>query len=365
MIGVDMSDNFTKELISNLTLQTIEQEDLQLLGTLTDGSIAEGAKILSMLLNNQTELTLNNIEEFESIQDIFTKVESGVGALVSCELGLEGATLYIFGVNDSMCIADAIMGAKLDTSPREKEISELQMNVLTETYAQFTSKIADYLTSQLDTKVGIIPPKVEVFNPDKPLETELLGEKSFILLSFNLSLTEEHNGTVYQVLPKLYLNSLLETYRIATNTNHNLLQGTDGEDELDISDKEQNTEPEESFPEDLSLLNNDQVTVQPVSFSSFDDAPVISNSQTDKNLNLLMDIKLKLTVELGRTELPIKKVLELARGSIIELDKVAGEPVELYANGKLIANGEVVVIEDNFGLRITSILSPDTRLKNL
>ena len=78
-----------------------------------------------------------------------------------------------------------------------------------------------------------------------------------------------------------------------------------------------------------------------------------------------MDVKLQLTVELGRAVLPIKKVLELTRGSIIELEKVAGEPVELYANGKLIAYGEVVVIEDNFGLRITSITNPDERLKGL
>ena len=78
-----------------------------------------------------------------------------------------------------------------------------------------------------------------------------------------------------------------------------------------------------------------------------------------------MDVKLQLTVELGRAILPIKKVLELTRGSIIELEKVAGEPVELYANGKLIAYGEVVVIEDNFGLRITSITNPDERLKGL
>ena len=106
------------------------------------------------------------------------------------------------------------------------------------------------------------------------------------------------------------------------------------------------------------------VTVQPVEFTSFDDAPVIYG-ETNKNLDLLMDIKLKLTVELGKSELPIKKVLELTRGSVIELDKVAGEPVELIANGKLIAKGEVVVIEDNFGLRITSIISPDSRLKNL
>lgn len=106
------------------------------------------------------------------------------------------------------------------------------------------------------------------------------------------------------------------------------------------------------------------VTVQPVKFASFEELNK-SQGELNKNLEILMDIKLQLTVELGRTELPIKKVLELTRGSIIELEKVAGEPVELYANGKLVAHGEVVVIEDNFGLRITSITEPEDRLKGL
>ena len=106
------------------------------------------------------------------------------------------------------------------------------------------------------------------------------------------------------------------------------------------------------------------VTVQPVQFASFEDLNQ-TQGEANKNLEILMDIKLQLTVELGRTELPIKKVLELTRGSIIELEKVAGEPVELYANGKLVAHGEVVVIEDNFGLRITSITDPEERLKGV
>lgn len=106
------------------------------------------------------------------------------------------------------------------------------------------------------------------------------------------------------------------------------------------------------------------VTVQPVKFASFEDLGQ-TQGEINKNLDILLDIKLQLTVELGRTELPIKKVLELTRGSIIELEKVAGEPVELYANSKLIAHGEVVVIEDNFGLRITSITEPDERLKGI
>ena len=110
--------------------------------------------------------------------------------------------------------------------------------------------------------------------------------------------------------------------------------------------------------------NTDTITVQPVKFASFEDLDQTQGTQ-NQNLNILLDVKLQLSVELGKTELPIKKVLELTKGSIITLNKAAGEPVELYANGKLIAYGEVVVIEDNFGLRITHITDPVKRLNSL
>lgn len=106
------------------------------------------------------------------------------------------------------------------------------------------------------------------------------------------------------------------------------------------------------------------VMVQPVAFPSFDQH-LAASGMMNGNLDLLMDVQLNLTVELGRAELPIKEVLELTRGSVIELNRVAGEAVDLYANGKMIAKGEVVVIEDNFGLRITSIVSPAERMKAL
>ena len=118
---------------------------------------------------------------------------------------------------------------------------------------------------------------------------------------------------------------------------------------------------EESF---TKAEDGSPVTVQPVQFASFEDLEQVQGPQ-NQNLNILLDVKLQLTVELGRTELPIKKVLELTKGSIVTLNKAAGEPVELYANGKLIAYGEVVVIEDNFGLRITHITDPAKRLNSL
>lgn len=125
--------------------------------------------------------------------------------------------------------------------------------------------------------------------------------------------------------------------------------------------------PSASVPEGFGIQSMDAedvdatVTAQPVKFASFEDLDS-ANGLANQNLGILLDVKLQLTVELGKTQLPIKKVLELTKGSVVTLDKVAGEPVELYANGKLIAHGEVVVIEDNFGLRITHITPPVKRI---
>lgn len=121
---------------------------------------------------------------------------------------------------------------------------------------------------------------------------------------------------------------------------------------------------EEEVKDENSTPEEKTVTVQPVQFASFEDLDQVQGPP-NQNLNILLDVKLQLTVELGKTELPIKKVLELTKGSIVTLNKAAGEPVELYANGKLIAYGEVVVIEDNFGLRITHITDPARRLNTL
>ena len=127
----------------------------------------------------------------------------------------------------------------------------------------------------------------------------------------------------------------------------------------------------ENFDESAELEEKEEekpdpntVMVQPVQFASFEDLDQVQGPQ-NQNLNILLDVKLQLSVELGKTDLPIKKVLELTKGSIVTLNKAAGEPVELYANGKLIAYGEVVVIEDNFGLRITHITDPVKRLNTI
>ncbi|MBL4889928.1 MAG: flagellar motor switch protein FliN, partial [Candidatus Lindowbacteria bacterium] len=104
------------------------------------------------------------------------------------------------------------------------------------------------------------------------------------------------------------------------------------------------------------------VAVQGVQFPVL--APTLTDNQT-KNIEILMDVPMKVTVELGRASMMIKDVLDHGTGSIIELDKLAGEPADLLVNQKLIARGEVVVIDESFGVRVTDIITPMERLKGL
>ncbi|MBB3109401.1 flagellar motor switch protein FliN/FliY [Paenibacillus phyllosphaerae] len=116
-------------------------------------------------------------------------------------------------------------------------------------------------------------------------------------------------------------------------------------------------------PQTYGGMPNRNVNVQPVQFGGLQGGGL---GQTDEsNLNLLLDIPLKVTVELGRTQKQIKDILELSQGSIIELDKLAGEPVDILVNNKLIAKGEVVVIDENFGVRVTDIVSQWDRIQKL
>jgi flagellar motor switch protein FliN len=106
-----------------------------------------------------------------------------------------------------------------------------------------------------------------------------------------------------------------------------------------------------------ALLGEKQEETKPFLFKDLEEQPLKDGGEESVNLNLLMDINLEIVVELGRTKKKINEILELSQGSIIELDRVSGEPVDLLINGKVVAKGEVVVIDEYFGIRITEIIN--------
>jgi len=119
---------------------------------------------------------------------------------------------------------------------------------------------------------------------------------------------------------------------------------------------------EDEFP-DLSSVKVEETMAHPAEFQQLSIAG--SDRRAAGNIDLLMDVKMPIAIELGRTEMAISEILTLGPGSVVELDKLAGEPVDLLVNGKVVARGEVVVVDENFGVRITMLMSPQERLKSL
>ncbi len=122
----------------------------------------------------------------------------------------------------------------------------------------------------------------------------------------------------------------------------------------------------ESKPGDVaSEVAGPAETVAPASFTKFSPMTAADVATAGNDLNMILDIPVQLTVELGRTRIPIKHILQLAQGSVVELETLAGEPMDVLVNGYLIAQGEVVVVNDKFGIRLTDIVTPSERMRRL
>ncbi len=132
---------------------------------------------------------------------------------------------------------------------------------------------------------------------------------------------------------------------------------SDEDGQADRSDR-----PADEFP-DLSGVGVTAPFAQRAEFQQL--IPASGPESFHNNIDLLLDVKMPVAIELGRTELPIAELLTLGPGSVIELNRLAGEPVDLLVNNKIIARGEVVVVDENFGVRVTSLLSPEERIKSL
>ena len=108
-----------------------------------------------------------------------------------------------------------------------------------------------------------------------------------------------------------------------------------------------------------------ELTTEQVAPASFQNFASGASPSAMNDINMILDIPVQLTVELGRTRIPIKHILQLAQGSVVELEALAGEPMAVLVNGYLIAQGEVVVVNDKFGIRLTDIVTPSERMRRL
>ncbi len=356
-------------------LSEMEKDTLGEIGNMSFGSAATA---LSALLGQKVDITTptTSVISREELVDEF--VQPYVAVQVKYTVGLTGANLLVIKQSDAAIIADLMLGG--DGTDPDQDLSEIHLSAVQEAMNQMMGSAATSMSTIFNKKVDISPPTTDIMDVSLDKGTEHIPEESpLIRVSFNLKVGELIDSNIMQLFQIDFGKGLVADLEKA-------MMGGEDEEEIpavDLSapvqepmpepEREPEREPQQPVQQQPMqqgppvapppVQQQQPVNVQQPQFANFE-APQLNQEETH-NLNLLMDIPLEVTVELGRTQRSVKEILEMSSGSIIELDKLAGEPVDILVNNRYIAKGEVVVIDENFGVRITDILSQADRLHNL
>ncbi|KKB44676.1 flagellar motor switch phosphatase FliY [Bacillus thermotolerans] len=366
---VDTERGVQAEQDTDKYLEGFEKDALGEIGNISFGS---SATALSSLLNQKVDITTPAVTVINrhSLKDEFPLPY--VAIEVEYTQGFTGATnLLVIQQKDAAIIADLMLGGTgLDTSP---ELGELQLSAVQEAMNQMMGSAATSMSTIFNKRVDISPPSINLLDLNEGTGEEKIQDLELLVkISFRLRIGHLIDSNIMQLVPLDFAKDLvaelmgagIEQPEKGERIQPQPAPAADRHPEGNQAGRAQKTMPvRQNQPSENMRVQQKEVNIQPAVFSSFDTAP--SETGESRNLNMLMDIPLQVTVELGRTSRSVKEVLELSAGSIIELDKLAGEPVDVFINSRLIAKGEVVVIDENFGVRITDILNEKDRLKNL
>lgn len=358
-----------KETLLNEHLTMIERDALGEIGNISFGSAATA---LSTLLNQKVSITTPTLGLIIREQLIDEFPHPHVAVNVKYTEGFEGENVMVVREEDAKVIADLMLGGD-GTNLDSESMTEIQLSAVQEAMNQMMGSASTSMSTVFEKRIDISPPSIEKLHVEKGEGTDRIPNDDYLVkVSFVLKVGDLIDSKIMQIIPipfaKEMVEDLLHTETIEEQTVVTELEQP--MDELQIPSRdavaptlensEEFTAASRAMP---SIEQNRAENVQPVAFSEFEE---LGEAQVDtKNLDILLDIPLQVTVELGRTNRPVQDILNLSTGSIIELDKLAGEPVDILVNNKLIAKGEVVVIDENFGVRVTDIISQKERIRNL
>lgn len=388
-------------------LTELEQDALGEIGNITFGSAATA---LSTLLGLKVDITTPKVSIISRTQFEEAFPKPHVAVHVNYVDGFEGINSLVIKKRDAQVIADLMLGG--EGNPVDEELNEIHISAVQEAMNQMMGSSATSMSTIFNRFVNISPPGIDILNLESGEGvSNLPADETLIQVSFRLLIGDLIDSNLMQLLPVHFAKSMVDmliggaqestaSAPVASTPEpapaavpappppvaeqppvqqqqppqapQQPVQDYNGYGQAPMG-MPQGMPPQQPYgappqqpygaPQHYGGMPNRNVNVQPVQFANLQNG---AYGQVDENnLNLLMDIPLKVTVELGRTQKQIKDILELSQGSIVELDKLAGEPVDILVNNKLIAKGEVVVIDENFGVRVIDIVSQWDRIQKL
>lgn len=360
--------------------ELLTEAERDAVGEIANINMGTAATTLSTLLNNKVTITTPRVS-YVTVDELSQQYDRPcVFIHISYIEGIDGNNILILKESDVKVITDLMMGG--DGSNIEGELSELHLSAISEAMNQMMGSAATSLSSMLERKVDISPPLASLVDLNDTIDdtkiTNIL-EGTIIQVAFDMKIGDLVDSQIMQLYPCEFAKELYNKF-------------IGGADNAPASQPEPAPAPQpEPVPApaapqgqpamqqpymdpsmmqgqpmmqqpymDPSMMQGQPMmmpaqgmNIQPAQFQQFNVG--YSPLMQEENIGLIMDVPLEVTVELGRTNKSIKEILDFAPGTIIELDKLAGEPVDVLVNGKFVAKGEVVVIEESFGIRLVEI----------
>ena len=359
------------------------------IGEVANISMGSSATTLYSLVNLKVNITTPRVSmaEWKTLLDEYEK--PCVFIQIKYTQGLDGSNILVLKENDVKIITDLMMGG--DGTNIEGELGELHLSAISEAMNQMMGSAATSLSTMLGTVIDISPPNADLLNlveySDGSEISPFLGG-TFVKISFRMQIGDLVDSTIMQLYPIEFARKLVDTFisqqmggapaaapAPAPNPAPMASQAQPQpqpapQPQMDMN-AQMGMQPQMGMAPQMGMpmgyppygmpmgypqmgMPMANVNVQPAQFQSFSND--FSAMPSQENIGLIMDVPLEVTVELGRTTKSISDILDFAPGTIIELDRIAGEPIDVLVNGKLVAKGEVVVIEESFGVRVTEII---------
>jgi len=338
----------------------ISDELINFLTELHGKAGSEVAETLSTVVQREVNISPGEIEDFafNNIKEKFS----------------ESVVLVSFGVTENpddmvYIVVEKDITAKLSAWMMMEEADEVEftdehLDSIRETTSQVLGTLTTSLTEEMGRKIEFHSTRAEVVD----LSPELFPEEETFMMEYNVSFGEDAQAIVYEVSTVRAAENfrsgeepVSETAEVAKEAEDDEISAEEGEkSEVDLA---ASFGEEPAVEEGGAGLPGDEA-IPEVEEEGPEEIPHVPGVD-ESRIAILMDLSFPISIELGRTRMLIKDVLELGHGSVIEFDKLAGEPVDLLINDRKIAEGEVVVIEEHFGIRLTNLIRPADRLKQL
>ena len=337
-------------------------------GEISNISMGTAATTLSSLLNQKVNITTPSVS-VSDWDDISTRYDRPcVMMQISYKEGIDGNNVLILREDDVKIITDLMMGGP--GKANDEPLSELHLSAIGEAMNQMMGSAATSMSSMFNRKIDISPPVANVIDAYSESVDNLPAflNGSFVKVSFKMQIGDLIDSEIMQLYPIEFAKELIELFMPSGGSAQPAPQPAPAQDMgaaqgmpyggaqgMPYGYPPQGMPypyPPQGMP--YGYPPQQDVNVSPAAFQPF--SGNLSALTQKENIDLIMDVPLEVTVELGRTQKSIKDILEFAPGTIVELNKIAGEAIDVLVNGKYVAKGEVVVIEESFGVRITEII---------